>query len=69
MHVCVVLKCLLCFLCSSGEIEEAGKLYQEALTLAQAAGDAEAIEQLQEGLKELAERKSGQKTEEQEIKE
>lgn len=53
----------------SGEFEEAGKLYQEALALAQAAGDAEAIEQLQEGLKELANRKSEKTTEEKEIKE
>uniref|UniRef100_A0A8C2FVH5 Tetratricopeptide repeat domain 19 n=1 Tax=Cyprinus carpio TaxID=7962 RepID=A0A8C2FVH5_CYPCA len=36
--------------------EESGKLYQEALALARTAGDGEAIEQLQEGLKELASR-------------
>uniref|UniRef100_A0A672NX58 Tetratricopeptide repeat domain 19 n=1 Tax=Sinocyclocheilus grahami TaxID=75366 RepID=A0A672NX58_SINGR len=55
-----------------GEFEESGTLYQEALALAHAAGDGEAIEQLQGGLKELASRRDGQtdsKPEEQELKE
>lgn len=58
--------------CFSGEFEESSKLYQEALALARAAGDEEAVEQLQEGLKELASRRDGQtesKPEEQELKE
>uniref|UniRef100_A0A8C2GGJ6 Tetratricopeptide repeat domain 19 n=1 Tax=Cyprinus carpio TaxID=7962 RepID=A0A8C2GGJ6_CYPCA len=41
--------------------EESGKLYQEALALARTAGDGEAIEQLQEGLKELASRRADNK--------
>uniref|UniRef100_A0A8C2GH40 Tetratricopeptide repeat domain 19 n=1 Tax=Cyprinus carpio TaxID=7962 RepID=A0A8C2GH40_CYPCA len=41
--------------------EESGKLYQEALALARTAGDGEAIEQLQEGLKELASRRAGKR--------
>uniref|UniRef100_A0A8C1I461 Tetratricopeptide repeat domain 19 n=1 Tax=Cyprinus carpio carpio TaxID=630221 RepID=A0A8C1I461_CYPCA len=51
--------------------EESGKLYQEALALARTAGDGEAIEQLQEGLKELASRRDGQteSKQEQELKE
>lgn len=40
-----------------GELEEASRLYHEALALAQAMGDGEAIEQFQEGLKELASRR------------
>lgn len=53
------------------EFEESGKLYEEALALARAAGDEEAVEQLQEGLKELTNRRDGQtesKTDEREIK-
>ncbi|XP_073775642.1 tetratricopeptide repeat protein 19, mitochondrial isoform X1 [Danio rerio] len=42
----------------NGEFEESAKLYQEALALAHTAGDAEAIEQLQEGLKELDNRRN-----------
>ncbi|XP_056333472.1 tetratricopeptide repeat protein 19, mitochondrial [Danio aesculapii] len=42
----------------NGEFEESAKLYQEALALAHTAGDEEAIEQLQEGLKELGNRRN-----------
>lgn len=57
--------------CCSGEFEESSKLYQEALAVARAAGDGEAVEQLQEGLKELACRRDGRtesKPEEQGLK-
>ncbi|XP_051985175.1 tetratricopeptide repeat protein 19, mitochondrial-like [Xyrauchen texanus] len=50
-----------------GEFEESGKLYKEAQALAHAAGDGEAVEEFQEGLKELANRRDWQtksKTEE-----
>ncbi|KAL7879867.1 hypothetical protein SRHO_G00021210 [Serrasalmus rhombeus] len=43
-----------------GEFEESIKLYEEALTLARTAGDMEAVEQLEEGLKELNRRKEEQ---------
>lgn len=42
---------------SSGEFSEAGKRYEEALALAQAAGDTEALQQLEDGLKELKRRR------------
>lgn len=41
----------------SGELEESAGLYEEALKLARAAGDEEAVEQLEEGLKELEKRR------------
>lgn len=47
-------------LCAAGELEEASRLYHEALALAQAIGDEEAAEQIQEGLKELASRRDAQ---------
>ena len=37
----------------TGQLEESGRLYQEALAMAQATGDSEAVQQIQEGLKEL----------------
>ncbi|GAA6108403.1 tetratricopeptide repeat protein 19, mitochondrial isoform X1 [Tachysurus ichikawai] len=40
-----------------GEFEESVKMYEEALALAQAAGDVEAVEQFEEGLKELRRRR------------
>lgn len=45
----------------SGEFEESVKLYKEALALAQAAGDTEAVEQFEKGLNELSRRKEEQK--------
>ncbi|XP_036375188.1 tetratricopeptide repeat protein 19, mitochondrial [Megalops cyprinoides] len=42
-----------------GQLEESARLYQEALALAQATGDGEAVEQIQEGLKELDSKKEG----------
>ncbi|KAG7329939.1 hypothetical protein KOW79_006161 [Hemibagrus wyckioides] len=44
-----------------GEFEESVKMYEEALALAQEAGDVEAVEQFQEGLKELSRRREGKK--------
>ncbi|KAM9427567.1 tetratricopeptide repeat protein 19, mitochondrial-like isoform 2-T2 [Salvelinus alpinus] len=44
--------------------EESVKLYKESLALAQSAGDEEALEQIQEGLKEVANRRKAQKAEE-----
>lgn len=52
--------CLCCVLCAAGQLEEASRLYHEALALAQAIGDAEAAEQIQEGLKELASKRDAQ---------
>lgn len=49
----------------SGRLEEAVRFYQEALGLARQAGDKEAEEQIQEGLKEVK-RRSQEKNEEQE---
>uniref|UniRef100_A0AAZ3PZF1 MalT-like TPR region domain-containing protein n=1 Tax=Oncorhynchus tshawytscha TaxID=74940 RepID=A0AAZ3PZF1_ONCTS len=43
--------------------EESVKLYKEALALAQSAGDEEALEQIQEGLKEVGNRRKAQKAE------
>ncbi|XP_031418750.1 tetratricopeptide repeat protein 19, mitochondrial isoform X2 [Clupea harengus] len=43
-----------------GQFEEASRLFHEALALAQAMGDREAEEQIQEGLKELASRRDAQ---------
>ncbi|XP_060729992.1 tetratricopeptide repeat protein 19, mitochondrial isoform X1 [Tachysurus vachellii] len=40
-----------------GEFEESVKMYEEALALAKAAGDVEAVEQFEEGLKELRRRR------------
>lgn len=45
----------------SGVFEESVKLYEEALALAQAVGDVEAVEQFQEGLKELSRRREGKR--------
>lgn len=47
-------------LCAAGQLDEASRLYHEALALAQAIGDGEAAEQIQEGLKELASRRDAQ---------
>ncbi|XP_055738540.1 tetratricopeptide repeat protein 19, mitochondrial-like isoform X3 [Salvelinus fontinalis] len=44
--------------------EESVKLYKESLALAQSAGDEEALEQIQEGLKEVANRRKARKAEE-----
>lgn len=46
-----------------GRLEEAGRVYQEALGLARQAGDQEALEHLQEGLKELKRRSQERKKE------
>ncbi|XP_030631633.1 tetratricopeptide repeat protein 19, mitochondrial [Chanos chanos] len=43
-----------------GQFEESERLYREALVLAQTAGDGEAVEQCEEGLKELSTRRAGQ---------
>ncbi|XP_029582348.1 tetratricopeptide repeat protein 19, mitochondrial isoform X2 [Salmo trutta] len=43
--------------------EESVKVYKEALALAQSAGDEEAVEQIQEGLKEVGNRRKAQKAE------
>lgn len=50
----------------SGRLEEAVRFYQEALGLARQAGDKEAVEQIQEGLKEVKRRRSQERKEEQE---
>ncbi|KAL2097715.1 hypothetical protein ACEWY4_006922 [Coilia grayii] len=44
-----------------GQLEEARRLYLEAIALAQAMGDGEAVEQIEEGLKELTSRRKAQK--------
>ncbi|KAK2822960.1 hypothetical protein Q5P01_023025 [Channa striata] len=49
-----------------GHIEDSVRFYQEALSLAQQAGDQEAVDQIQEGLKELKKRRDQQRKEEQE---
>lgn len=46
-----------------GRLEEAARVYQEALGLARQAGDQEAVEHLQEGLKELKRRSQERKKE------
>lgn len=46
-----------------GRSEEAVRVYQEALVLARQAGDEEAVEQIQEGLKELKRRSQERKKE------
>lgn len=46
-----------------GRFEEAVRIYQEALGLAREAGDQEAVEQIQEGLKELKRRSQERKKE------
>ncbi|XP_029109665.1 tetratricopeptide repeat protein 19, mitochondrial isoform X3 [Scleropages formosus] len=43
-----------------GQLTESARLYREALAMAQAAGDGEAVENIQEGLKELGGKKDGQ---------
>uniref|UniRef100_A0A4W5Q191 Tetratricopeptide repeat domain 19 n=1 Tax=Hucho hucho TaxID=62062 RepID=A0A4W5Q191_9TELE len=43
--------------------EESVKLYKEALALAQSAGDEDAVDQIQEGLKEVGNRRKAQKAE------
>lgn len=52
-------------LCSDwpGRLEEAVRVYQEALGMARQAGDQEAVEQIQEGLKELKRRSQERKKE------
>lgn len=40
------------------------RLYQEALSLARQAGDQEAVDQIQEGLKEVKKRRSEERKEE-----
>ncbi|XP_076023822.1 tetratricopeptide repeat protein 19, mitochondrial isoform X2 [Genypterus blacodes] len=47
-----------------GRMQESVKLYQEALALAQQAGDQEAVDHIQEGLKELRKRRDQQIKEE-----
>lgn len=44
-----------------GRLEEAVRVYQEALGLARQAEDQEAVEQIQEGLKELKKRNQERK--------
>lgn len=46
-----------------GRLEEAMRVYQEALSLARQAGDQEAEENIQEGLKELKRRSQERKKE------
>lgn len=46
-----------------GRLDEAVRVYQEALDLARQAGDEEAVEQIQEGLKELKRRRQERKKE------
>lgn len=46
-----------------GRLEEAVRVYQEALGLARQAEDQEAVEQIQEGLKELKKRSQERKKE------
>lgn len=46
-----------------GRLEEAVRVYKEALGLARQAGDQEAVEQIQEGLKELKRRSQESKKE------
>lgn len=46
-----------------GRLEEAVRVYQEALSLAREAGDQEAVEKIQEGLKELKKRSQERKKE------
>ncbi|XP_010893659.1 tetratricopeptide repeat protein 19, mitochondrial [Esox lucius] len=52
----------------NGLFEESVKLYEEALVLAQSVGDEEAVEQIQEGLKEVANRRKAQEAEAQAAK-
>ena len=49
----------------SGRLEDSVRLYHEALSLAQQAGDQEAVEKMQEGLKEVKKRKEQERKEEQ----
>ncbi|KAM4604901.1 tetratricopeptide repeat protein 19, mitochondrial isoform 2-T2 [Polymixia lowei] len=46
-----------------GELEQSVGLYREALSLAQAAGDGEAVEQIQEGLRQVVKKKKEQRNE------
>ncbi|XP_023654823.2 tetratricopeptide repeat protein 19, mitochondrial isoform X1 [Paramormyrops kingsleyae] len=43
-----------------GQVSESARLYQEALEMAKTAGDNEAVENIQEGLKELDSKRGGQ---------
>ncbi|XP_048866360.1 tetratricopeptide repeat protein 19, mitochondrial isoform X1 [Brienomyrus brachyistius] len=43
-----------------GQVNESARLYQEALEMAKTAGDNEAVENIQEGLKELDSKRDGQ---------
>lgn len=43
-----------------GQLDEARRLYLEAIALAQAMGDVEAVEQIEEGLKELTSKRKAQ---------
>ncbi|XP_038575026.1 tetratricopeptide repeat protein 19, mitochondrial-like [Micropterus salmoides] len=47
-----------------GQLEDSVRLYQEALSLARQAGDQEAVDQIQEGLKEVKKRRSEERKEE-----
>lgn len=53
------------FLSSLGQLEDSVRLYQEALNLARQAGDQEAMDQIQEGLKEVKKRRDQEMKEEQ----
>ncbi|KAM9321752.1 tetratricopeptide repeat protein 19, mitochondrial isoform 1-T2 [Pholidichthys leucotaenia] len=53
----------------TGRLEESVQFYQEALNLAQQAGDQEAVEQIQEGLREVKKKKKSQEKEEEEEEE
>lgn len=52
-----------------GRVEDSVRFYQEALSLAQQAGDQEAVDQIQEGLKEVKKRRNQQRKEEEEEEE
>lgn len=54
------------FLSSSGHLEDSVRLYQEALNLARQAGDQEAVDQIQEGLKKVKKKRDQETKEEQE---
>ncbi|KAI3374817.1 hypothetical protein L3Q82_021044 [Scortum barcoo] len=60
-----VLCCVSDPLCDpSGQLEDSVKFYQEALSLAQQAGDQEAVDKIQEGLKEVKKRREQERKEE-----
>ncbi|XP_033505456.1 tetratricopeptide repeat protein 19, mitochondrial isoform X3 [Epinephelus lanceolatus] len=53
----------------TGRLEDSVQFYHEALSLARQAGDQEAVEQIQEGLKEVKKRRNQESKEEEERKE